>query len=188
MKPLPFLTKISDLPFALATQLRMGNPVAIDNEFKLPSYDDIVLQYAFKIDDSYAFIIYTAYKSGPFVDFMADVTQLYNIVKNYFGSNFNSSTISKSLHDFATVFNEPDKDRYLSLAFRETEGSVMLAKRFGPAFFDNEEEFMMALYGLISGFARRLYKDVVLSLNIPDNDRTYIYDVLTKIKIFLRES
>ena len=188
MKPLPILSEISALAFGLATQLRMGQPVAIDNNFSLSSYDDIVLQYAFNVDGNNALIIYAAYKSDPFVDFMVDVSQLFNIVKNYFGNNFSSQSVSNKLNQFASVFNETNKDKIFSLSFKEIEGSVMLVKRFHPGFFDSNEEFVMGLIGMIQGFARNIYKDVVLSIPLSDNDRTYIYNVLTSINTLFPES
>lgn len=185
MKTLPFITKISEIPFGLATQLRMGKPVAFDNEFKLSSYDDLVIQYSFKVDNDNALTIYAAYRTDPFLDFLVNVTPLYNIVKNYFGSNFNSESVSKSLNNFATVFNEKEKEKIFSLSFKEIEGSIMLVKRFHPGFFESNEEFMMGIFGMISGFTSDIYKDVVLSLHLSDDDKSYIYKVISSIETLM---
>lgn len=188
MKPLPILSNISQLAFGLATQLRMGEPIAIDNEYKLAPYDDIVLQYAFKVDNNNALIIYAAYTTDPFVDLMVDVTQLYQIVQKHFGYNFNEYSVSNHLHEFAAVYKEKDKDRILAMSFKEIEGSIMLVKRFYTGFFDSNEMFVMGLVAMFRNFAKGIYKDVVKSLSLSNEDRQYIYNVLTAINTLFPES
>lgn len=188
MKPLPILSKTSHLSFGLATQIRMGEPIAIDNEYKLEHYDDTVLQYAFRVDNERVLVVYAAYKQDPVVDIMVNVTDLFNIVKHHFGFNFNDLNVGRSLHEFASVFQEKDKDRILSRSFKVIEGSIMLSHRFHPGFFDSSEEFTMAIIGMLHGFARGIYKDVVTSLSLSMNERQYIYDVLTAINTLFPES
>ncbi len=187
MRPLPILSNISDLAFGLSTQLKMGEPIAIDNSYKFSSYETVI-QYAFKIDSKKCIIIYSAFKSEPHVDFMVDVTQLYQIVRKYFGGRFNGEYVATHLHEFADAFTEKDKEAIFSLSFIEVEKSIMLSKRFHTGFFDSSEEFMMGIIGMLHGFVRNVYKDVIKSLPLPNEDRQYIYDVLTAIDTLSPES
>lgn len=188
MKPLPILSNINQLPFGIATQVRMGEFITADNDFPLSGYAETGIQFSFRVNHEKVLVAYFMGKYGEYFDVMTNVTQLYNIVKSHFGCQFNVPNVKKTLNAFADVYKEAEKNALLALCFKEIEGEIMLSKRF-PTFICNSLEHGIAtVVGMIVGSSKSIYEDVVMSLNLSNDKREYIYDVLSSINSAFPES
>lgn len=178
MKPLQLFSDISELPFGLATQLKLGDPLVVDYDVTLQSYDR-VMQAAFKGENNNILVLYAGIRDNSYsIDFMANISYLYNIVYQNMGPNFNEDSILNQFHEFASACLKTDEENgYITCL----EDSIMFVKNYPAGLFDSPEDVFLAMIKILDVYIRNIYKDVIISLPLSNEEREYIYDVLGSI-------
>ena len=186
MKILPFLSPINALSYANMVQINMGNPMVVDDTLAIQGYQ-LINQYALSVGNGKALVVYQGLTNDKLFDYFINITDLYNIVKRYFGSNFNENTLKTHMGEFANVFSVKDKYAVLSQSIRYLEDEFIRVSRYHPKSFNSDEDFTMALIGFIHGHARNLYKDVYNLQGLNYNDKLKIGEVLNSISFIFSE-
>ena len=180
MKLLPFLTTANNLSYANMVQINMGNKLVVDDTISIPGYL-LINQYALSVGNGKVLVAYQGLTNDRLFDYFINITELYNIVKNYFGFNFNEYTLKSRMGAFANAFSVKDKYAVMSHSIRNLEGEFIRVSRYHPDFFDSEDELTMALIGFYRGHAQELYQDVYNLQGLNYNDKLKIREVLSSI-------